>query len=396
MPTFFPMGGSLEMEMGRPLIMLPGPTNVPGRVMRALSRSIISHRGKEFEAVYQSIVENAKYVYQTRNDVFPLTASGTGGIECAVSNVIKKNDKVLIPVYGDFSRRIKEKILAYRGIPIELQIEWGNVPTAEQIKEALEREDDIKAVFIVYNETSTGATVRGLPEISQVAKEHGALVIVDAISILGGDKLPVDEWKIDICITGSQKCLACPPGVSLISVSPDAWERIEKNPPQTFYFDLRRARKFSEKKQTPFTPALPIFFALDEALKIIREEGLEQRFKRHAVCAKAFYAAAEALNLETFAVEEFRSNTVIALKKPGNLDVADIRRIMATKYGVLIAGGMGKIKELILRIGCMGIVSQREVLTTVFALEHSLVDLGFKVELGTGVEAAKKVFASAT
>jgi len=384
------------MSTRQPLIMLPGPTNVPERVMRALAWPIISHRGKEFESIYQSIVENAKYVYQTRNDIFPLTASGTGGIECAVSNIVRENDKVLIPVYGDFSNRIKEKILTYGGVPVELQIEWGNAPTAEQVKEALEKENDVKVVFIVYNETSTGATVRELPEISRVAKEHGALVMVDAISILGGDELPVDEWKVDLCVTGSQKCLACPPGVSLISVSSDAWKKIEENPPRTFYFDLLRARKFNEKNQTPFTPVLSVFFALYEALKIIREEGLEQRLRRHAICAEAFYAAVEALNLEMFAVKKFRSNTVITIKKPENLNVADIRRVMATKYGVLVAGGMGKLKELTMRIGCMGIVSQREVLTTVFALENALADLGFKVEVGAGVEAAKKVFASAS
>lgn len=380
------------MSMRKPLIMLPGPTNVPDRVMRALARPIISHRGKEFEALYESIVENAKYVYQTENDVFPLTASGTGGIECAVSNVVDKGDKVLVPVYGDFSRRIKEKISVYGGIPIEIPIEWGNVPTADQIKETLQRESDIKAVFLVYNETSTGATVRELPEISRVAKEHGALVIVDAISILGGDKLPVDEWKIDICVTGSQKCLACPPGAALVSVSNDAWKKIEGKTVRSFYFDLLRARRFRERRQTPFTPAIPVFFALDEALKMIREEGLEQRFRRHAVCASAFYAAADALGLEVFPAKEWRSNTVIAIKKPEGISVGDIRKVMENRYGVMVAGGMGKVKEQIIRIGCMGIVSQREVLTTVFALENTLKDLGVKIETGAGVEAAKKAF----
>ncbi len=380
------------MSTRTPLIMLPGPTNVPERVMRALSHPIISHRGKEFESIYQSIVENAKYVYQTQNDVFPLTASGTGGIECAVSNLVTKNDKVLVPVYGDFSNRIKEKISTYGGIPIELQIEWGNAPTAEQIKTALEKEEEIKTVFIVYNETSTGATVRELPEISRIAKEYGALVMVDAISILGGDRLPVDEWKIDVCVTGSQKCLACPPGVALISVSPEAWNKIESNPTRPFYFDLVRARRFNERNQTPFTPVLPVFFALEEALKIIKEEGLEQRFRRHALCAEAFYKSIEALDLETFPAKRFRSNTVIALKKPEGVTVADIRKTMATRYGVLVAGGMGKIKELIIRIGCMGIISQREVLTTVFALENTLKDLGFNINVGAGVKAAKEIF----
>jgi aspartate aminotransferase-like enzyme len=372
--------------------MLPGPTNVPERVMNALSRSIISHRGKEFECLYESIVENAKYVYQTKNDVFPLTVSGTGGIECAVSNLVKKGDKVLVPVYGDFSNRIKEKISVYGGIPIEIPIEWGKAPTPQQIREAIEKEKDIKVVFVVYNETSTGATVRDLPEISRIVKEHGALIAVDAISILGGDQLPVDKWKIDVCVVGSQKCLACPPGVALISISSDAWKKIEQNSARSFYFDLIRAKKFSEKNQTPFTPALPIFFALEEALKMIKEEGLEQRFRRHALCAEAFYAAAEALSLEPFPAEKVRSNTVIALKKPEGIKIADIRETMATRYGVLVAGGMGKIRELILRIGCMGIISQREVLTTVFALGSTLKDLGFKVNVDAGVEAAKNIF----
>jgi len=382
------------LEQEKSLIMLPGPTNVPHRVMRAMTKPIINHRGPEFRALHESIAENLKYVFQTKSEVFVLTSSSTGGVECAVSNVISPGDKVIVPVYGLFSQRLGEKIVRHGGKAIELSLEWGDAPTAEQIAQAIKREKGVKAIALVYNETSTGVTVRDLPEIAKIARENDLLLIVDAVSILGGDNTPVDEWGIDLCVTGSQKCLACPPGLAMVSVSDKAWEVIEKTASRPYYFDLISIREFSARKETPFTPALPIYYALDEALKMIREEGLENRFKRHETCAKAFYRALEALELTPYANEKVRSNTVIAINAPTEVNVTEVTEIMRKRYQVVIAGGAGKLRRSIFRIGCMGIVSETETLSTVNAFENALMDVKYPVKIGAGIEGARQIFHS--
>jgi len=383
------------MTNERLLIMLPGPTNVPDRVMRAMLKPIINHRGPEFGALQDSITEALKYVFETKQDVYVLTSSGTGAVECAISNILNPGDKVIVPVFGVFSERLKENAARYGGKLIEIPVEWGNAPTAEQIEDAVKREKDAKMVAVVYNETSTGATARDLPEMGKIARENDVLLMADSISILGGDHLPVDEWSIDVCVAGSQKCLACPPGLAMISVGERAWKAVERKtlkPP--YYFDLVSIRDYTSRKETPFTPAIPLYYALDEALKMIKEEGLEKRYQRHATCAKAFYTALEALDLQPYPAENVRSNTVVAVNVPSGVDGAKVREVMRERYKVVIAGGMDRIRHLIFRIGCMGIVSEAEVLTTINALENALADLKHPVKIGAGIEAARQVFQS--
>jgi aspartate aminotransferase-like enzyme len=372
--------------------MLPGPTNVPQRVMQAMLKPIINHRGPEFEALHDSINPNLKYLFQTKQHAFVLTCSGTGAVECAISNITNPGDKIIVPVNGYFSERVKEKILRHGGKPIEIPIKWGKAPTAEQIEQVIKKEKNVKALAIVHNETSTGVTVRDLPQIGETTKEHDIIFFVDAVSILGGDQLPVDKWNIDLCAAGSQKCLACPPGLGVISVGDRTWETIEKTTHRPYYFDLISLRDYASKKATPYTPAIPLFYALDEALKMIREEGLQTRFKRHETCAKAFYTALEALDLQPYPPKTVRSNTVIAVNVPSGVDGAKVRQIMKMRYRVEIVGGLGKLREQIFRIGCMGIISETETLTTIRALENALNDLNHKVKLGAGVQAAREVF----
>ncbi len=373
--------------------MLPGPTNVPDRVMFAMLQPMINHRGADFHALYSEIEANLKYVFQTDNDVFILSSSGTGGVECAVSNLVDEGEKVIVPVFGVFSERLAEKIRRRRGVPVEIILPWGTAPKASEVKEVVEKEPDAKAIFIVYNETSTGVTVRELPQIGRIAEENNMLLVVDAVSILGGDNLPMDKWSIDVCVAGSQKCLACPPGLALVSVGPKAWEKIEKTKNKPMYFDLLKMKEYASKKETPFTPALPLFYALNEALKLIKEEGLERRIDRHRRCAEALYNAINAFEMTSFPKEkEIRSNTVIAVNVPEGVDEGKVREIMREKYKVLIAGGMGKLKGKILRIGCMGTVSQTEVMVTVNALGSALKDVGCHVNLEYGLNAAMKAF----
>lgn len=374
------------------LLMLPGPTNVPSRVMRAMAKPVINHRGPEFRDLYKGILDNLKFVFETKGDVLVLTASGTGGVECAIRNILSNGDKVVVPVNGVFSERLRKAVTAFGGKGIEIPIEWGKGITPTQVEELFASERDIKALAVVYNETSTGVTTRKLKEIGKICHDHGALFVVDAISILGGEALPVDEWGVDICIAGSQKCLMTPPGLVMVSVSDRAWKTAE-TARRSYYFDLLEYRKFLQEYETPYTPAIPLFYALDEALQMIKEEGLQARYSRHNLCARALYAGLEALGLEIFPAPEFRSQTVVAAKYLSNVEDKKFRELLREQYHVVVAGGMGKLKGTMFRIGVMGTVSRFEILTTLGAIESTLADLGHDFEFGSGSRTARDVFA---
>jgi aspartate aminotransferase-like enzyme len=357
---------------------------------------MINHRGPEFRELHSRIIENAKYVFGTKNDLFVLSASGTGGVECGVRNICSPGSKIIVPVNGVFSQRFFESVDLLGGKGIEIPVEWGNAVTVAQVEDALKKNSPVTAVAIIYNETSTGVMTPNLKQIGELCHKHGALFLVDAISIQGGVPLPVDEWDVDICITGSQKCLMTPPGLALISVSPKAWEIIRKTP-RSYYFDLQLCKQFwDENKETPYTPAVTLFFALNEALQMIREEGLEKRFKRHEACANAMYAAAEAMDLELFARKEVKSTTVLAIKYPRGLDDKSFRGTLNSKYRVVVAGGMGKTKGQLFRIGVMGSVSEFEILATATAIESTLIEHGHKLKAGEGAAAAREAFNKAS
>jgi len=358
--------------------MTPGPTNTPERIFKAMARPIINHRGPAFRELYRSILENLKYAFQTRNDVFPLTASGTGGVECAVGNIVAPGDKVLTIHFGIFGERLREAVVRFGGKPVDVSAEWGENPSIEEVERALDENPDVKAVATVYNETSTGVTWRAIKELGELCQRHDKIFIVDAISILAGDELPVDEWKVDLCIAGSQKCLACPPGVSMVSVSERAYQVLRENKHRPFYFDLESYRSFAyERMETPFTPVLTLFYALDEALKFLREEGLENRIRRHRLCAEAFYEAFDRAGLRTVSKPENRSNTVIVLWNPPGIDGEEMRRMARENHGVVIGGGAGKLKGKCFRIGSMGIICQPFVSRTLKAVFDSLSKLGY-------------------
>ena len=376
--------------------MLPGPTNVPDDVWRAMSeRPIINHRGSEFRALYRTIVEKAKQVFLTESDLYILTSSGTGGIECAISNVVKPGDKVIVTEFGIFGERIADSVKRYGGKVVSVKAPYGEAPRPDDVREAVERAGNVKMVAVVYNETSTGVKLPELCEIGEITEDAGAIFFVDAISILGGDELRTDDWSVDICVTGSQKCLACPPGLALISVSEKAWEAIDAKPNSPLYFDLvRYKRYFEEHSETPFTPAVPLFYALDRGLSLILEEGLDKRIERHRKCARAFYRAVEAMKLSLFAKREFRSPTVIAINAPEGFDGDKIREITRAKYGVVMAGGFGEYRKSMIRIGSMGIISKREVHACVNALGKSLQELEVDIDLEAGIQALDQEFST--
>ncbi|MFI5449333.1 MAG: pyridoxal-phosphate-dependent aminotransferase family protein [Candidatus Bathyarchaeia archaeon] len=376
------------------LIMLPGPTNVPARVTNAMLRPMINHRGQEFREMHARIIQNAKYVFGTKNDLFVLSNSGTGGVEAAVRNICSPGSKIIVPVNGEFSRRFLEAVNLLGGKGIEIPVELGNAVTVSQVEDALKQNSPVAAVAVIYNETATGVTTPNLKQIGELCRKHNTLFLVDAISIQGGVELPVDEWGIDICVTGSQKCLMTPPGLALISVSPKAWEVIRKTP-RSYYFDLQLCKQFMENSETPYTPAVTLFYALDEALQMIREEGLEARFKRHTTCANAMYAAAEAMGLQPLARREVRSKTVVAIKYPNGIEDKKFRGTLDSQYRIAVAGGMGKTKGQIFRVGIMGSVSEFEIMATATAVESVLFELGYGLTTGEAVKAAREVFSKA-
>ncbi len=359
--------------------MLPGPTNVPGRVMRAMATHIINHRSNDFVELYTEVIEKTQQIFQTQNDVVALSCSGTGAVEASVVNLIKKGDKVIIPVNGEFSSRLSQMIEWQGANVIKLETPPGENATLDQIKEAFDNNKDVKAFYVVHNETSTGTMVNYLDKIPDLTSRNDAYYVVDSVSLLGGSELPVDKWNIDVCMTGAQKAIAAPPGISPISISKKAKKYMIANPPPTMYFNLARYFKyFEESKHTPFTPALPLLYAFREALRMMLEEGLEARFRRHKICSDALYSGLSAIGLTPFAKEEDRSITIIALNYLEGLEDNTFRNTLAQKFRVLVAGGFGNLKGKVFRVGCMGEVHRYHVMRTISAISSTLSMMGYK------------------
>ncbi len=368
------------------LLMLPGPTTVDPRVLAAMSKAVVNHRGAKYGEILTETTELMSKVFQTPNKSYLLTGSGTAAMETAVANTVSPGEKILNVVGGKFGERFM-KIAQTHGIDAqELAVEWGTAVTPKQIEEALDADEDIKAITVVHNETSTGVAAP-IEEIGKVMKNYDALYIVDTVSSLGGDHVDVEKFGIDVCVTGSQKCLAAPPGMAAITLSDDAWKAVDNVETNTFYLDLKAARKSGDKNppETPYTPSVSLTYAMNEALKIVMEEGLENRVARHHKAAKASVAAVKALGLELFADEAVSSATVTAVKIPEGVTDADFRGTTRDKYGVELAGGQDHLKGNVFRIGHMGCISYKELVQTFAAIGMTLKGLGAIDDAGAGV-----------
>ncbi|MCH8859848.1 MAG: alanine--glyoxylate aminotransferase family protein [Thaumarchaeota archaeon] len=373
------------------LAMLPGPTNVPERVMRAMFTHIINHRSPDFVELYTEVIEKTQQVFQTKNDIVALSSSGTGAVEASVVNLVKKGDKIIIPVNGEFSSRLAQMIEWQGANVVKLETQPGTNATFDQVKEAFDNNKDVKAFYVVHNETSTGTQVKYLDKIPELTSRNDCFYVVDSVSILGGVELLVDKWNIDVCMTGSQKALAAPPGISPISVSPRAKKYMIENPPPTMYFNLARYFKYyEESKQTPFTPALPLLYAYREALRIILEEGMDARIRRHKICSDALYSGLSAIGLTPFAKEEDRSITIIALNYLEGLEDNTFRNTLAKKFRVLVAGGFGNLKGKVFRVGCMGEVHRYHVMRTISAISSTLDMMGYKTNTVDALKTAEE------
>ena len=379
------------MDLEDTLLMMPGPVTVTPRVLRAMSKPMINHRSAEFAGIYTDCREILSSVFQTKNDIFVLSGSGTAGMEAAVGSLAESGDKVIAIENGKFGERFKDIAAIYADV-VPVVFEWGLPVDLEVVKEKLE--EGAKAITLVHNETSAGI-LNPAAEIGKLAKKYDALFIMDGVTSLGGDDVKVDEWGVDVAVVGSQKCLAAPPGLSIVSVSEKAFEVMKEVTKRPYYNDLLAYKKSGDKPkpETPYTPAIPLFYALQEALHIVKEEGMEARIKRHNVLSEAIRAAVAELNIEMFPqLNEYShySNTVSAMNAPECVNGEDIKNDMKAR-GIIIAGGQERLKNKIFRIGCMGNVIGRDVLSTIQQLEIVLNKHGYIDNLGAGVEAATRV-----
>ncbi|WP_340818612.1 alanine--glyoxylate aminotransferase family protein [Methanolobus sp. WCC4] len=378
------------MNLEDTLLMMPGPVPVAPRVLRAMSKPMINHRGAEFSAMYDDCCEILADVFQTKNDIFILSGSGTAAMEAAVGCTVGKDDVVVALENGKFGERFKD-IAARYGKVNPLAIEWGHSFDLSEVEKKLE--EGAKAITLVHNETSVGIQ-NPAEEIGKLAKKHDALFIMDGVTTLGGDTVKTDEWGVDIAVVGSQKCLAAPPGLSMISVSERALAAMDEKDALPYYLDLKAYKKSGDKSQTPYTPAVPLFFGLQEALHIVKEEGMEARINRHATGAKAIRAAAAAMGLEMFPQlhddHSYYSNTVTAMKAPEGVTGNDIKKDLMAK-GITIAGGQSHLSGKIFRIGSMGNVQPKDIMLTIQELEVVLKKRGVVSEIGAGIEAASEV-----
>lgn len=363
------------------LLMIPGPTNVPDRVTNAMIRAMVNHRSETFTRVLKDVTEKSRLLFQTEEDPIVLTSSGTGGVEAAVWNIVRPGDKIVVTVFGEFGSRLAEAIELAGGETVRVTSEPGTVPPFEAVEEAVMKTPGVKAIFVVHNETSAGCTVPYVEKLGELAGKVGAFLVVDAISSLGGYSLPADRWGIDVLITGSQKCLAAPPGLALLSVSRKAADFIRKSPPKVRYFDLGRQMDFLAHGETPFTPAVSLYYALDEALTWLAEEGLENRVKRHALHAGQFYSLVGAMGLKGMADPKVRSNTVIASYYPQGIDDKVFRKKLSDEQDLVIGAGVGSTKGKVFRIGNMGEVGIPHVRRTASALALTFQGMGYQVDL---------------
>lgn len=371
-------------------LMIPGPVELSPDVLAEMSRPLIGHRTPDFNEILIYCWDTLKKVFQTENDVLLVTASGTAAMDAAISNTIGEGEEVVCITGGKFSERFVKIVKAFGGVVREVPVEWGKAVEPDDV-EAVVSESDAKAITLTHNETSTGI-LHDAEAIGKIAKEHDLLFIMDGITSIGGDEVKTDDWGVGICITGSQKCLAAPPGMAMVAVSDKAWEVIEESAPKSFYLNLLLYRESMKKKTTPFTPSVPLIFGLKRALENLEEEGLENRIKRHRTLAKATREAIKAMGLDLFADEAHASNTVTAMKIPDGLTDDDIRGGLKRDYGILIAGGQDQVRGKIFRIGHMGNVNQKDLLSVLDALEKILKSSGHDLDLGKGVAAAQRVF----
>lgn len=374
--------------MQKPRLMTPGPASVPEAVLLELARPVIHHRSAEAKEVIVEVAAGLKEVFQTQNDVLILTSSGTGAMEAAAVNSVPPGGKALVLNAGHFAARWGDICKAFGINAVMLDTEWGQPVNPEQVAEALKQHPDAACVMGTLSETSTG-TGHPIEAIGKIVAQTPALFVVDGISGVGAMECRPDDWGIDLLCAGSQKALMLPPGLAFVSVSPKAWAKIDEFDSKSFYFNLKSARKKMKEFDTPYTPAHTLILALRTALRLIKEEGIENVWNRHRLMSEACQAGVRALGLELFSARPAEGLT--AFRVPEGLKDGDIRKGLVDRFGLTTVGGQGKIKGKIVRVGHMGYTDEIDVVAALAALELVLHNLGHKVVPGAAVTAAQQV-----
>jgi aspartate aminotransferase-like enzyme len=377
----------------KPRLLTPGPTPVPEETLLELARPVTYHRTAQFRQVLTEVLDDLKYVYCTKNTVVALTASGTGGMEAALGNVVPPGGKAICLISGRWGERWRNLCKAFGIEAVNVTVPYGESVQPDQLAAALKQHPDAAAVCATLSETATGAR-NDIRSFGRLVAPTPAVFVVDAISGLGVVECRTDDWQIDLCVTGSQKALMLPAGLAFVSVSDKAWQKIDANTAlRAFYFDLRKYRESLKGGDTPFTPANTLVRALRHSLKRLRAEGIENAWARQSRMAAAARAGVQALGLELFAREPADGLTVF--KVPAGLDGVALLTKLEKQYGLKLAGGQDVLKGKIVRLAHMGYIDQFEVLAAISGLELVLLEMGHPVEPGTGVAAAQQVLAQA-
>ena len=377
-------------------LMTAGPTPLPPAVSQVMAEPMLYHRAPAFVEVYARALERLKRVFGTGNDVLVFAASGSGAMESAVANLVRVGEPALVASCGKFGQRWAELCDAFGARTVHWETEWGQKIDPAELDRRLADEPEVQVVFTTFSETSTGV-VNDVRELTEVAHRHGALIAVDAVSGLGAVPLPQDEWGVDVVVGGSQKALMSPPGLGFASPNAAALERAAAGGPGRYFFDWGRTVKGQRKDppDSPFTPAVGLIMALDVALGLIEEEGLEQVYERHRLLGRATREAIRALDLELLGPDDENANVATAVRLPETIEGGKVPSTMRDRYGITIAGGQERLKGKIARIAHCGYFGAFDIVLTVAAFEMTLRELDLEVELGAGVGAAQRVFLEA-
>jgi len=385
-----------ELKPPYRVLLGPGPSNIYPRVQKAMTEALVGHTDPYFFTIMDDTMKLLRFLFRTENELtFPISATGSAGMEASFCNFLERGDVAIIGVNGYFGERMVNIALRCGADVIQLNAEWGRIIEPEVIEAALKSQKRVKLLALVHAETSTGV-LQPLTEASRLAKQYGALFLVDAVTSLGGQELAVDDWSIDICYSGSQKCIGCPPGLSPITVNQTALDTLQTRTSkvQSYYLDLSLLAKYwlpNGNRVYHHTAPVCLFYALHEALALIAEEGLEACVQRHLRHGSALQAGLEAMGLALHAQPDYRLSTLTTVRIPSGVDDLQVRQRLLNEFGIEIGGGLGPLKGQVWRIGLMGYSSTEEnVLLFLSALEKLLVEEGYSLEAGAGVTAATR------
>ncbi|MBW3588207.1 MAG: alanine--glyoxylate aminotransferase family protein [Actinobacteria bacterium] len=375
------------------ILMTPGPTPVPPAVLAAQARPLVYHRGPGYAALLDELVDGVRWLLDTKSDVVVYTASGTGGMEGAVANIVSAGDKVLVVSVGYFGERFKTICERFGCDVTFLGYEWGKTAKAEDVAKALDDDPEIKFVFVQHSETSTGV-VNDVEPIAREVKARDKIFILDAISSAGAIDIRMDDWGLDVVIGGSQKALGAPPGISFVAIGKKGWEAHRASTAPRFYFDWTAYKDAADRDETesPWTPAVSIVAAMVEALRMAREDGRQEIFDRHILLGKAVKAGVQALGLDLFGEDPERAHVVTTVRVPEGISDSEVVGLLRSKHAIVTGPGQGPLKGQVFRLGHLGWVEPLDVIRLFGALELVLAELGYTVKFGAAVGAAEEVF----